>query len=204
MNKPHQLRKSHHIRGRQASKFFKAAKHSESQARSLNLFVTLNLSHTSCPEMMASIAMAEICGKFGRWLRHQSQKARQSGLPGYGAPIYETVIENPNGVHHAHWLVHVPNELAELFEKALPKWLSRATGGIIILDGAIKIKPIITVMALSRYCMKGVDPHHAKRCFVRSKDQGIVWGKRVSISRSLGPKARKNGITSGLSITRPI
>ena len=190
------MRKTHHIRSRAASRFFKATKHSESQAQPLNRLVTLNLSHTTCPEQVVSKAVASLVAKFTRWLRHQSKKAEASGLPGFGPPAYGAVLEAPGGVHHVHWLVYVPPELEELFKKTLPKWLEKTAGAIIRPTGAISIKPIKTIMALSRYCMKGVEKHHAKRCYVRPVDQGVIWGKRVLISRSLGAKARTRASTA--------
>ena len=51
-----------------ASRFFKAAKHSEGQARAMNLFVTLNLTHTGCTAQQARVN-SMVLAKFGRWLR---------------------------------------------------------------------------------------------------------------------------------------
>ena len=184
------MRKSHHIRSRAASKFFKAAKHSEGQATQLNRLVTLNLSHTACPEQEASATVACLIAKFSRWLRYQSKKAENAGRVGFGPPAYSAVLEAPKGISHVHWLVYVPPELEKLFVKTLPTWLQKTAGTIVTPAGAINIKPITTIMALSRYCMKGVEKHHAKRCFVKPVNQGVVWGKRVLISRSLGAKAR--------------
>ena len=129
--------------------------------------------------------------KFGRWLRHQSKKAEASGRKSFGPPTYGAVLEAPGRIHHVHWLVYVPPELEPLFEKTLPRWLEKTAGTVINPVGAIDIRPIDTIMALSRYCMKGVERHHAKRCYVVPIDQGVVWGKRVLISRSLGAKARE-------------
>lgn len=185
------LRKSHHIRSRSASHFFKAAAHASSHGRPLNLFVTLNLSHTGLSAASTSPALAEICSKFTRWLSYQSQKAVQQGFADYGRPTYEAVIEAPNGIHHIHWLVHVPDDLQDLFKCTLPKWFSKVCGNVTKPEGAVHIEKVETVMALSRYLMKGVDPHHAKRCYVRPINQGVVFGKRVAISRSLGPRARE-------------
>lgn len=196
------MKKSHHIRSRAASRFFKATKFSEGQARSLNRLVTLNLSHTACPEQAASSAVAALIGKFSRWLRHQSRKAEGIGLPGFGPPLYGAVFEAPKGIHHVHWLVYVPPELEKLFVKTLPKWLEKTAGAVVKPSGAISIKPIKTIMALSRYCMKGVEKHHAKRCFVRPIDQGVTWGKRVMISRGLGAKARAKASLSA-AVSKP-
>ena len=184
-------RKSHYIRPRAASRVFKAAKHSQSSSRPLNYLVTLNFNHTTCPHERASQATSEIASKFGRWLRYQSAKSIKAGGSTYGAPAYVTVIENPNNIHHVHWLVHVPDELMRLFAKTVPTWLTKAAGEITAPSGAIDIRPVATVMATSRYLMKGVEKHYARRCFVRPEDQGMVLGKRVSVSRSLGHAARQ-------------
>lgn len=197
------MRRSECIKPRQASKFFKAARHSQDSTRPLNLHITINLAHTSCPPDEAACAMTAIAAKFTRWLRHQSKKAQERGATGYGPPTYQAVVENPNGIHHAHWLVHVPDELLELFGKMLPKWIAKVVGRVDREEGLVKLGPIETVMALSRYCMKGVDPRHARRCFVKHKPQGTVWGKRVSISRSLGQKAREAAASAASRASQP-
>lgn len=183
------MRQSECIKARQASRFFKAALHSQGSQRRLNLHVTVNLTHTTCRPEETALVLKVLYQKFGRWYRYQSQKAEAYTGTGYGPPTYQAVVENPDNIHHVHWLLYVPDELQELFIKTLPKWIGKATE-ITEHEGLTKIGPIETVMALSRYCMKGVDPRHARRCFVRPKPQGTVWGKRVAISRSLGPKAR--------------
>jgi hypothetical protein len=199
------LKKSHHIRSRSASRFFKAAAHASAHGRPLNLFVTINVSHTILPAASTSPAVAEICSKFTRWLSYQSEKAVDRGQPDCGRPTYEAVIEAPNGIHHIHWLVHVPDDLQDLFRRTVTKWVAKVCGEITKPDGAIHIEPVETVMALSRYLMKGVDPHHAKRCYVRPINQGVVFGKRIAISRSLGPMARaKDKVQSKTSPFLPV
>lgn len=183
------MRRTEHIKARQASKFFKATRYSQSSPHPLNRHVTINLTHTACPAEATETFQKELNKKFGRWYRYQTQKARAAGGAGYGPPTYTGVVENPNDIHHLHWLVYVPAELEGLFEAVVIKWIDKIAK-ITEREGLIKIVPIDTVMGLSRYCMKGVDPRHARRCFVRPKPQGTVWGRRVAISRSLGPKAR--------------
>lgn len=105
-----------------------------------------------------------------------------------GKPTYQSVIEAPGGAHHVHWFVHVPDDLRVLFERKLPTWV-RKTCGAVTDDAALHVESI-TDMGIARYCMKGVEPQHASRCYVRPENQGEVFGKRVGISRSLGPRAR--------------
>ena len=199
MSQDHAFRKTHHIRSRSASGFFKGAAHAKSHGRPLNLHVTLNMWQTNYPSDHVSVAVARICGKFTRWLAYQSQKAGQQGKGDYGRPTYQTVIESPKGNYHLHWLVHVPTDLADAFAACVPRWFSKVCGEAQNPTKAIHIKRIDSVMALSRYCMKGVDPQHAKRCYVRPINQGVVFGKRVSISRSLGPLARRKEQSASVS-----
>ena len=184
------IRQSHHIPRRAASRFFKAARHATAHGRAFNLFVTINFTHTACPLIKAAAARTEICAKFTRWLKYQSNKSISKGQNGFGPPIYQTVLEAPNDIHHFHWMVHVPNELLELFNKTLKNWVEKVCGDIIKPDGLIHTAPIKTPMALSRYCMKGIEPYQAHRYYVRPINQGIVYGKRVTISRALGARAR--------------
>ena len=184
------LRKSNCVSKRAASSFFKGAKHARDHGRPLNQLVTVNLWQTECLAGEASIRVAMLCAKFTRWLLHQSQKALKQGRPDYGPSTYETVIEAPDGHFHVHWTVHVPSKLQALFVKTLPRWIEK-TCGPARSDAVIDVREVETVMALGRYCMKGIDPHQARRYFVEAEDQGVVFGKRVGISRSLGPKARR-------------
>ena len=186
----HGDRSTKHIRPRSTSKYFKAAKFSEGRAEQPNLYVTINLAHTECRPEMASSVMRVIYAKFGRWLRYQSKKDKQRGGAGYGPPTYLAVIENPKDIHHGHWTVYVPKALQDLFKATLPTWIIKTAGKIIKAEGLVDIQPVETIMALSRYCMKGVDPRHARRCFVKPKPQGVVVGLRTAVSRSLSAAAR--------------
>jgi hypothetical protein len=56
---------------------------------------------------------------------------------------------------------------------------------------AIKVQPVKNLHGLGRYALKGMDPHYTPRYRVRHDPQGIVFGKRCGISKSLGPAARR-------------
>ena len=49
-------------------------------------------------------------------------------------------------------------------------------------------------MGTAQYCMKGINPYHAGRRFIRPENQGTVYGKRVGINRSLGKAARRKPV----------
>ncbi len=186
-----EVKATRHISGKQASAYFAAMRHARDQDNLPTLSVTVNLSCTDCPPGEASIVMQELIShRFGRWLRYKSQKSKAAGGLGYPL-VYGWVIEAKNEFHHAHWCVQVAPELRVEFERKLPKWVKSVAGEIRDAGRCICIKEITTIMALARYCMKGMNPNQARRRFVQAEDQGVVYGKRVGISRSLGKTARR-------------
>ena len=185
------MKPSKHISNKQGTAYFAAMKYARAQDEPPNLSVTLNLSCTDCPPGEASIVMQEIVSdRFGRWLRYKSRKAEAAGQLGY--PLaYTWVMEAKGGDPHAHWCVLVAPELRAEFERKLPKWVQSVAGTIRDAGRCIHIAEINSIMGLARYCMKGINPHHAAKRHVDPEDQGIVYGKRVGISRSLGKRARR-------------
>jgi len=186
MSKP-----SRHITGKQATAYFAAMKHARDQVDPPNLSVTLNLSCTDCPPGEASPVMQQLVNdRFGRWLRNKSHKSTKAGGPGH-ILTYTWVVENKDGIQHVHWCLRLDEKLRSEFEHKLPKWVRSAAGKINDPKRCINIKDISFVMGLARYCMKGINPQQASRRFVRPENQGVVYGKRVAISRSLGRAARR-------------
>ena len=88
----------------------------------------------------------------------------------------------------------MPECLRKEFERKFPQWINNTVGSITDKDRCINIKEIYGVMGIARYCMKGISPVHAGRRHIRPEEQGIVYGKRVAISRNLGKKAREEAI----------
>jgi hypothetical protein len=115
-----------------------------------------------------------------RWLRYWAS-----------APTYYVwVIEHHGGDTHVHWVVHIPKSLRAAFDTKLTEWLTRVAGIIRCHVSAIKIKPVPNLRGLGRYLLKGMDPRSAAAYGVRHEPQGLVYGKRCGVSKSLGPAAR--------------
>jgi hypothetical protein len=80
--------------------------------------------------------------------------------------------------------------------------LTRVAETIRCHESAIKIKPVPNLRGLGRYLLKGMDPRYAARCGVKHIPQGLVYGKRCGVSKSLGPASRiglRLGTTSRLT-----
>jgi hypothetical protein len=180
-------RQTRYIDRRQATNFLAAIRFAEQQGRPLNILVTFNLDHTTCPPERVSAAFKELRkNRFTRWLGYRAGKR-----PHYGPATYVWVIENSGGDTHVHWAVHIPTPLRAAFRAKLRDWLTDMAGVIECEPSAIHAEPIYAALVLGRYMMKGIDPRFARMNYVRPVPQGIVCGKRCGISESLGPAARK-------------
>lgn len=181
-------RASQHINRHQADNFFPAIRFAETIGRPLNTFVTLNLDHTDCRPELVSKAFERLRDHhFTRWLRYQ---AKQSGRRHYMPAAYVWVIEHAGGDVHVHWLVHIPPQLRPLFEAKLSRWLNRVAGAVHCKNSAIHVQRVTGARGLGKYMMKGIEPRYAAFYHVRRSPQGIVYGKRCGISKSLGPTQR--------------
>jgi len=98
--------------------------------------------------------------------------------------------ENPDGVRHVHWLVRVPAHIRPWFEASVEKQLKKIVG-LDDLGPALHFKDIDAIGTLAKYILKGVRPDLADYFHMEAADQGIVLGRRVFVSRTIGHSARK-------------
>jgi len=178
-------RRTRHIGWRQARNLRKAIHYADKRlvelGRPLNTFVTINFGHIACPpEVVSSIFEKLRDNHFVRWLRYETSDLS----------YYFWVIENAGGNTHVHWVLHLPKSLRAAFDAKLAEWLARVAGLITCGESAIRIQTVTKLRGLGLYLLKGMDPRYAARCGVRHVPQGIVYGKRCGVSKSLGPAAR--------------
>jgi hypothetical protein len=179
------VRRTQHIGWRQAQNFLEAIRYADVNlvelSRPLNTFATINFGHIACfPEVVSAIFETLRDNHFVRWLRYGTSDLS----------YYVWVIENSGGNTHVHWVLHLPKSLRAAFEIKLTEWLVRVAGTITCRESAINIKPVTNLRGLGRYLLKGIDPRYAARCGVNHVPQGLVYGKRCGISKSLGPASR--------------
>ena len=184
-------RRTRHIGWRQARNLREAIHYADKRlvelGRPLNTFVTINFGHTACSPAVVSAAFEKLRDNhFVRWLRYGTSDLSH----------YVWVIENAGGNTHVHWVLHVPKFLRAAFEIKLAEWLARVAGTITCRESAIKIDPVPNLRGLGLYLLKGMDPRYAPRFGVKHIPQGLVYGKRCGVSKSLGPSARNRSISS--------
>ena len=99
------------------------------------------------------------------------------------------------GPFHVHWLVRWPFEKCERLNYFLRRQYQREFGAAppqLIKMGRIRNSP-----AVIRYLAKGIDPPFAKKLHLNHRPQGPINHRRIIISRSLGPTARKRKREAG-------
>jgi hypothetical protein len=178
-------RQTHCIAWRQVRNFMGAINYADTRlvqlGRPLNTFVTVNFDHIDCPPEQVSARFEKLRDNhFVRWLRYRR------AVPAH----YVWALENCGGDTHVHWVVHIPKPLWEAFRTKLPEWLGQVAGTIHCAESAINTKPVSDLRGLARYLLKGMDQRYAPRYSVRHVPQGLVYGKRCGVSKSLGPASR--------------
>jgi hypothetical protein len=178
-------RHNHHIDRRQARNFMEAIRYADRHlvelGRPLNTFATMNFDHIDCPSERVSAKFEQLRDNhFVRWLRYKAA----------APPYYVWVLENQAGNTHVHWIVHIPKSLRTAFGRKLPEWLARIAGTVRCGESAINVKSVYDLGGLGRYLLKGMDPSYAARNRIRHEPQGLIYGKRCGVSKSLGPAAR--------------
>ena len=177
-------RHTRQIDQRQARNLMEAIRYADTHlmelGRPLNTFATVNFDHIDCPSECVSAKFEKLRDNhFVRWLRYKAA----------GPPYYVWVLENQPGNTHVHWIVHIPKSLRTSFDRKLPEWMARVSGIVRCGESAIKLEPVPNLPGLGRYLLKGMDPSYAARNRIRHKPQGLVYGKRCGVSKSLGPAA---------------
>lgn len=100
------------------------------------------------------------------------------------------VWENPDGGSlHVHWLVRwspldrddLDNRIRRALKKIAPK----------MPDRCVNVKEAYNPRTLANYMVKGIDAPFAQHFHIGHVPQGTIDHRRITISRSLGPAARK-------------
>lgn len=178
-------RPTDHIHRRVTQSIFRGFDYAAHAGTPLNLYVVINLREGSAAS--AATIFASIRHKYRDWLTHHRNKGRP-----VTRPVYAFSFENPNGMTHVNWAIHVPACVRHDFERKLRRWVMRAQGECGPQD--ICCKPINPAYAkrLAKYIVKGTDPDFVAHFHLGEvhAPQGRVWGKRAGVSPAIGKSAR--------------
>ena len=179
------LRPTDHINRRVTQSIFRGFDYATHSGMPLNLYVVINLRDALAAS--AATVFARVRHKYRDWLTHQ----RKKGLP-VARPAYAFSFENPRGMTHVNWVVHVPASLRPDFERKLRRWVTRAQGECGPHDICCKAVDPAYAKRLAKYIVKGTDPDYVGHFHLGQvhAPQGVVWGKRAGVSPAIGKTAR--------------
>ncbi|MES2834144.1 MAG: hypothetical protein V4707_05495 [Pseudomonadota bacterium] len=157
----------------------------------INTFTTIQFGATACePERVGPAFRNLIRNRFTPWLRPTKSRPID-----YRPAAWIYWIENvheyehhPHGTH-VHWAAHIPPERRAAFEIKLPEWVVAVGGTIFDSNVAIQVKDADNPRGLPLYIGKGLKPQDAKKRRIRPSPQGVVHGRRLSISEAINISA---------------
>lgn len=185
------LRQSSFIDKRQFDQLDHSVRFAAEIGLPLNTMVTLQFGATACePENVGPAIRRLIRNYFTPWLR-PTRAHPIDHRPAAWFYVVENVHEHAHHPHgtHVHWVVHIPNGRRAIFEAKLPHWLRRVAGEIFEPDVAIHVRDADKPRGAARYLGKALKPHDAKRRGIRPSPQGLVHGRRLSISEAINVTA---------------
>lgn len=112
---------------------------------------------------------------------------RREAFNGYDAIA---VWENPRGGPlHVHWLLRWSPLDRDDLDKRIRRALKRLASGM--PERCLRVQPATNTSNLVKYMAKGIDAPFAAHFYLTHSAQGHIGHRRIIISRSLGPAARK-------------
>lgn len=181
-------RTSEQIRYTDASNWTRAVDFARSvlgQPVTVNVTVQWSLSPSATPEPER---VSALLNEIAIWIRRRTHQNVVWAYSREGGP--------KKGVH-LHLLVHVPPHLIADFTVAMTRWIRTKADSF--TPRAVRVDPIHlpTLDNLKSYLMKEGDDRVHEACGVlahhREKRTGYpVQGKRIGVSHSIGPTARKH------------
>lgn len=140
---------------------FRAFDYAADTDRKLQLYVVLHFQET--PEMCATTIFKKVRHKYRDWLVYKNRQLGRRMTPDYMA-----TFENPSeATPHANWVLSLPAEFHNEFERKLPQWLERAQKAP-VRPFDIKITKINegTEKTLAKYVLKGVNPAYVDHFYL--------------------------------------
>lgn len=155
----------------------------------LNNYLVINFS--SQDEERAGEIFRAIRHKYRDWLNRRTKQLYGEALP----PMYVYTLENPNGMAHCNWVLHVPPALQAEFDRKRDRWFARAHGSTISRPYDVKLCGVKsgTAKSLCKYIIKGTDSRFVGYLHLGdyAAPQGRIWGRRAGTSPAISRAARK-------------
>lgn len=175
-----------HVGHRQAESAFHAVRFANDNGRPFNLLVTVNFTDLGIDPDEASAFFREVRRRVARWYSYERKKNRPFGS---FDDLY--VHEHPDGgPRHVHWFVRAPDCARHELEAVIRARLQKLTT-LDCLGSSLDFTDVEKAGGVAKYVLKGINPLYARYFHMRAVAQGVIIGRRISISQSVGRTARK-------------
>lgn len=170
---------------KQAARAFHAVRFANDNGRALNLLITIDLTSLGVSTGEATRTFQNVWSRVSRWWAYQRSKGRA-----FGPFDCYAVHENPpGGPRHVHWFVRAPAEARAELERVVRARVEKITG-LACLGRAIHFLDVEKPGGVAKYTLKGIQPAYAAHFHMEAVDQGVIDGRRLAVSRSIGATAR--------------
>jgi len=170
-----------------AQSAFHARRFAEESGMGLNLLVTINWKLLGVSSYRSTQEFNRLRAKVARAWKYELSKEVASPAP----MVFLVYHENPNDTPNTHWLVSLPEKKLDWVEVKIQAVVGKLYGTGVPENAVHFQRDIYAVGQLQKYLSKGMSPATSAKYHVNSVDQGIVYGRRISMSRSIGLTSRK-------------
>ena len=166
---------------------FHAVRFATASGRQMNLLATIDLTTLGINDNEAGTLFRKLWQRTTRWWAYERSKGRPLG----SFAALATHENPPGGPRHVHWLMHVPPKAANDVQDVIGKRLRKLTG-MDCAGKALHFERVRKPGGVAKYMLKGVHPAFASHFHMVAVDQGVITGRRLAVSRSIGATARRN------------
>lgn len=189
------------LRPESALAILHAERHAYAARRPLNVFITIKF-----PAVSKSGQSAYDIFRKKFWANTKRRwDTMVKGAKKYSPFDAVAVFENPaikavsgrrhHGPLHVHWMIRWPFRKCERLDYFLRRQYQREFYNA--KPGSVRLGRVRHSPAAAAYIVKGIDPPFAKHYLIDHSPQGPINHRRIIISRSLGPAARKRAKQAG-------
>ena len=182
------MRPTSYISVRAAQNFGHGIRYARDINRPFNTAVTINFSQLGFDDAEAGKISAKLIQRVRQWWWNKKKKCSSEIDRKF---IHGIVHENPGSVRNCHWILNIPSDDQDVFRSTVLNRLSKLTG-VEAFGDAVQFQPIYNASGFEKYLLKGIDPKYGKFMHISPKDQGVVLGKRIGMSRAVGRTARRS------------
>lgn len=178
-----------------------AERHAYAARRPLNVFITIKFpavsrSGQSAYDIFRKKFWANTKRRWDTMVKDAKKYSPFDAVAVFENPAIKAVSgRRHHGPLHVHWMIRWPFRKCERLDYFLRRQYQREFFNA--KPGSVRLGRVRHSPTAAAYIVKGIDPPFAKNYHLDHRPQGPIHHRRIIISRSLGPTARKRASQAG-------